>query len=761
MVVLRTLTLLVLLVGLAACQPAQEPGTLFIGRGAPTFVDPGGSLSPEQVVADGEGLFRPSDDHAANAGMPPTGDAVFWVKLEIPSAQELSADGWTDDYMLSVEEPRIVHVDAFVVRGGQIGQRLSWDGRDRARAGSLRYPAFFLEASEVEGSDIYLAIRSYGAMRASVWLADASHFSATYGAEIFFLALLVGIMTGALIYLVALGANLRDPTNLWLALCLFSAKFYILTTNGLFETYFLPGAITTSRVMALASALLIYCAFTAFTSHFLRIPEMMPRLARAADAAALFFCVLAVLSPLEIVLSLNVWRFLGPLLAAAVILFAALLAAVSARRAPMRSLLYFAAWSPLVLCVILQLTLILLPGVGVVPFSASALYFSIAVSLVSFSIISTLDIQQRERALQRQIIANANRFRAFAEIGTDTFWEVDAQGRITFLSGGRIKGIALERGGALLDRLAEASSPDFAAPLAGAIEARRPIDDRRIRITLTDREHWISISGRPIGDSPESGAAYRGIIKDITLEVERESRRLMEQQMFTLGQMAGSVAHEINNLIHPIINLTKRLRHRLKGDAEIERMFDLIDLSSRQAANVVSALLTTTRSGEKWRNADRPLHEAVQYGIDALQPAMPSSIRIDFTSTEVPCIIVKAGDVLQVLGNLISNSVHAVNGSGSISVTLNPAPDGGARLTVADGGPGMSEAVLRRALEPFFTTKADGGTGVGLYIVQRIMHQYGGSIDIQSATDRGTVVALTFPAGEEPDAREQANRARR
>ncbi|RYE76727.1 MAG: HAMP domain-containing histidine kinase, partial [Hyphomicrobiales bacterium] len=231
-----------------------------------------------------------------------------------------------------------------------------------------------------------------------------------------------------------------------------------------------------------------------------------------------------------------------------------------------------------------------------------------------------------------------------------------------------------------------------------------------------------------------------------TEEVERESRRLVEQQMFALGQLAGSVAHEINNLIHPIINLTKRLRLRTgpTADPESTRMMDLIDISSRQAATVVSELLQSTR-GERWKDIDRPISTAVEHGVDAVRPALPASMRVDTVIEECTTVSVKVGDILQIVGNLVSNAVHAMNGAGTITVSLSKLDDG-ARLSIADDGAGMEENVRRRAMQPFFSTKVDGrGTGVGLYVVQRIVRGYGGWITLDSSPGHGTTVTIFFP----------------
>ncbi|RYE77912.1 MAG: hypothetical protein EOP19_22220, partial [Hyphomicrobiales bacterium] len=448
-----------------------------------------------------------------------------------------------------------------------------------------------------------------------------------------------------LIYILALGLFLRSRTNLWLAACIASGLLYIVSANSFLETLFASGG-GVSRVLALTSALLIYFSFTGFQASFLRLQKLQPWLYPFVRAWMVLLAFSAALAVVDDLSGIGILRQVSPYLGLATIGLALVSALSGIRGNAGRSAIFVLAWLPSLVAGSVRLFVDVAPGIGTGPAVDTSLLFGIAASLVLFTIIASVDIQKREARLRAEILHNAERFRAFAEVGTDIFWEINDDGKLVFFTGQQLEQVRFGLGETFLERLAEATSTDFVRPLREAVAGRHPFDDRRLRMADGERDVWISISGRPITASAHRhrghSAVYRGLIRDVTEEVERESRRLVEQQMFALGQLAGSVAHEINNLIHPIINLTKRLRLRTgpTADPESTRMMDLIDISSRQAATVVSELLQSTR-GERWKDIDRPISTAVEHGVDAVRPALPASMRVDTVIEECTTVSVK------------------------------------------------------------------------------------------------------------------------
>lgn len=743
--------LLPVLLMLAACQPDQNRLSLFVGPSASSYVDETGQLTFNDVLQRKDGLFHHKRGTAPNEGIAGSDESRFWLNFTLPYVDQVIREGWKPPLVISIREPRLQHVDLYVKSPRGILTR-SWNSRTQERGPSeaFRYPVFILDPADLQGAEVYLQISTVSSMQGLVWLSDFPGFFATYDAETTVLSVMIGIVCAILIYILALGLFLRSRTNLWLAACIASGLLYIVTSNAFLETLFIAGTARLTRILALTSALMIYFSFLGFLSNFLRLHKTQPRVYPIARLLMALLAVAAALGIADDILGIGIVRRISPYLGLMTIGFALATAFVGARVTPGRAAIFILAWLPSMLAGSVRLVVDVTPQIGVSPAIDTTLLFGIAASLVLFTIIASVDIQKRETRLKAEIMHNAERFRAFAEVGTDIFWEIDRQGRLAFFTGKQLEQVRFGLGEVFLDRLAEATSNDFVRPLREAVAGRHPFDDRRLRMADGDRDIWLSVSGRPITPSAYrhrgDSAVYRGLIRDVTEEVERESRRLVEQQMFALGQLAGSVAHEINNLIHPIINLTKRLRLRTSqiADPESIRMMDLIDISSRQAATVVSELLQSTR-GERWKDVDRPVSTAVEHGVDAVRPALPASIRIDTVIEECSTVSVKVGDILQIVGNLVSNAVHAMNGAGTITVTLSRLEDG-ARLAIADDGAGMEDYVRRRAMQPFFSTKVEGrGTGVGLYVVQRIVREYGGRITLESSPGHGTTVTIFFP----------------
>ncbi|BDA83425.1 hypothetical protein Sa4125_09670 [Aureimonas sp. SA4125] len=739
------------LFALVSCQPMSIRPAISVGDAMSGFVDVTGTLTIEEIVGFAPDQFR-RDAAAARPRLAAGGPQRLWLSLTLPDDVS-TRPGWTPPFIISIREPRLERADLFVAGSGGIRQT-TWDPRDGRpySTESFRYPSFILEPEQIAGAKLFLRLERLPALQSEVWFSDFQSFYAAYDASTTRLSVLIGVMGAMLIYIFALGASLRNQTNLWLAACTASSLAYFVSSNALLQNLVLPGLAMRAREVALISVLLIFCSFVGFVTSFLGLKRVAPRISRIADGLTVFLAAAAVLAILDLSLGVGIARSIAPYLGFAVIVFTLIALMVAGRRQPARSLTFMLAWAPSLVAGGFRLLADIQPQMGAGPIE-NGLLIAMVASLVAFTGAASLDIQKRETRLRSEILHNADRFRAFAEIGTDLFWEMDRDGAISFVTGRQVGRTHLALGEKLFDRLAVTTSAEMLKPLRELIESGLPCDSRRLRIEDGDGDLWISISGRAI-PPPKPGvvfrgvgrSVYRGLIRDVTEEVERENRRQLEQQMFALGQLAGSVAHEINNLIHPIINLTKRLRLHLRDtiDPASSRMMELIDISSKQAATVVSELLQSTR-GERWKDTSRPISLAVEHSVEAIRPALPSSMRIDCIVENCESVTVKIGDILQIVGNLLSNAVHAVQGAGTVVVTLAVA-EGGAKLVVADNGAGMEESVRLKAMQPFFSTKIDGeGTGVGLYIVQRIVRDYDGFISIESSPGNGTAVTIFFP----------------
>ena len=238
---------------------------------------------------------------------------------------------------------------------------------------------------------------------------------------------------------------------------------------------------------------------------------------------------------------------------------------------------------------------------------------------------------------------------------------------------------------------------------------------------------------------------------------------IQQERLRALGQMASGIAHDINNAISPIALYTEAMLEREKGLSERGRNY----LTTIQRA-IDDVGQTVGRMREFYRPREQELHLAdvelnplVQQVIDLTRArwndlAQQRGIMIELKATLDDSLVTIRGaenEIRDALTNLIFNAVDALPQGGVIEVrtrndTLQAASgDGCAHLEVIDNGVGMDEETRRRCLEPFFTTKGDRGTGLGLAMVYGMAKRHSAGLDIDSGLGRGTTIRLTFRAG--------------
>jgi signal transduction histidine kinase len=217
------------------------------------------------------------------------------------------------------------------------------------------------------------------------------------------------------------------------------------------------------------------------------------------------------------------------------------------------------------------------------------------------------------------------------------------------------------------------------------------------------------------------------------------------------------VAHDIVNLMTAIGGRSRILADRAGGD-DARRDAELIQHSAEQAAALSRQLVRFLRTGRAARDlvdvnaVVRSLHGLLRRSLDER-----IALVLDL-DPEAGVAVADAQQIEQVVINLVLNARDAMPDGGEVVVRTGRAGAGEPHLVleVADTGGGMTEEVRRRALEPFFTTKAPGrGTGLGLPTVAVIARQHGGHVAIDSAPGRGTRVRVSLPAGARVEAEAQ------
>ena len=252
---------------------------------------------------------------------------------------------------------------------------------------------------------------------------------------------------------------------------------------------------------------------------------------------------------------------------------------------------------------------------------------------------------------------------------------------------------------------------------------------------------------------------------DITETKKLESQFLRAQRQESIGTLASGIAHDLNNILSPILMATSILRRDLSGPND-EKMLNIIEGSAERGAGIVKQVLTFARGAEGERVLLQPKH-LVSELAKIMAQTFPRNIDIQTNlPTELWTVMGDATQIHQVLLNLCVNARDAMGtAGGTLTVaaenldidehfaSMNPGAQLGPHvaLRVTDTGSGMTPETMEKIFDPFFTTKEVGkGTGLGLATVIGIVKSHGGVLALQSKLGVGTTFSVFLPAS--PDA---------
>lgn len=253
-------------------------------------------------------------------------------------------------------------------------------------------------------------------------------------------------------------------------------------------------------------------------------------------------------------------------------------------------------------------------------------------------------------------------------------------------------------------------------------------------------------------------AALHGDLRRAYEELERtQAARLQQERLAALGAMAGGAAHDINNALSPAALYVESLLAREPGlSARASQQLGAVQRAIDDVAQTVERMRDFSRRGQADARPGVDLaavlravaaHASERWGEARRPRGTEIAIRIDAGDTPLPVQGVEA-ELTEALAELVANAVDAMPGGGTLTLRAGPGDRGGALLAVADDGVGMDEPTRRRSVEPFFTTKGERGSGMGLARVWGMAERHGARLRIDSAPGRGTTVTLQFPPPE-------------
>lgn len=284
-------------------------------------------------------------------------------------------------------------------------------------------------------------------------------------------------------------------------------------------------------------------------------------------------------------------------------------------------------------------------------------------------------------------------------------------------------------------------------------------------VTPSGEHRWLMTAGRVERDARGEVSGLLGCLIDITERRRLEEHLLEAQRLDAVGQLAAGVAHNFNNLLAaliPALEVTARM-----APAAAPMLGDLQG-SALRAAQVVRQLTAFAggRSRESTRTTDA--NEIARRVVDLARGVLDRAIQLDLTVSDEPALArVDGGELEHALMNLVLNARDALEdviAEGrpariAVSVTASSWSHRRVEVRVTDTGVGMPDEVIRRAIEPFFTTKPPGrGTGLGLSSAYAMVTAHGGQLDVDSVVGKGTTITIVLPvATGAPAAREEAD----
>jgi two-component system NtrC family sensor kinase len=246
-------------------------------------------------------------------------------------------------------------------------------------------------------------------------------------------------------------------------------------------------------------------------------------------------------------------------------------------------------------------------------------------------------------------------------------------------------------------------------------------------------------------DADESGAVVV-VFKDVTDEREVTRRLFHAEKMSAVGQLAGGVAHEINNPLGGILAFTQ-LMSQEERTADDRENLRLIQDAAMRAKRIVESLLRFSRRPRDAEKGPVGLERILEEALFLVGPQLKDG-KIEIVRRLAPATAHgNANQLQQIALNLLVNAIQATGGKGRITVGCAPVGPGRVKLWVADDGPGVPPEHAKRIFEPFFTTKPEGqGTGLGLSICYQIAEEHGGTIRLEPQDERGACFVLELPS---------------
>jgi PAS domain S-box-containing protein len=271
-----------------------------------------------------------------------------------------------------------------------------------------------------------------------------------------------------------------------------------------------------------------------------------------------------------------------------------------------------------------------------------------------------------------------------------------------------------------------------------------------VRLTKSGERLDVSLSISPIRDGSGTIVGASKILRDISAKKRAEASLIQAEKIAAAGRMAATIAHEVNNPLEAVTNLIYLAKSNAEDPDEVRTFLSAAEGEVARVSHIAKQTLGFYRENDA--PIDTSLSELAtqairvygskckEFGID-LEEDLHSTRRV----------VIRKGEIVQVISNLVANAIYAMPGGGKLSISVedSDSPDGsGVLLTVKDTGIGIQAEQLPRIFDAFFTTRSAIGTGIGLFVAKQFVESHHGKISVETSTDpasHGTKMSIFLP----------------
>jgi PAS domain S-box-containing protein len=269
-----------------------------------------------------------------------------------------------------------------------------------------------------------------------------------------------------------------------------------------------------------------------------------------------------------------------------------------------------------------------------------------------------------------------------------------------------------------------------------------------VRLTKGGQLIDVSLTVSPVKDAQGRVIGASKILRDISTRKRMERSLLQAEKIAATGRMAATIAHEINNPLAAVMNLLFLLRSKITDEEGINYL-----AAAESELGRVSHIAKQTL-GYYREHAAASLASPAQiaeHAITIYEPRCTAvGITIEKSISSWRKVVLRRGEMMQVISNLIANAIYAMPGGGTLFISVGDTtiPADGVAVNITDNGEGIDPETLPKVFDAFFTTRATVGTGIGLFVAKNFIEGHGGRISIESHTqpeNHGTTVRIFLP----------------